>query len=205
MGKGEDYIRLSDEELVAKYQEGDGKAADYLVEKYKNLVRKKVRSYYLTGADTEDLLQEGMLGLFKAIRDYNPGKDTIFMTFASICISRHIRSVITSYNRKKNVPLNTYVSFDETINDGEEQNNVKVVDTLVSETKQNPEELLIAKEEFISIQTIISNDLSEFEQQVLELYIEGLTYAEIAGILDKQPKSVDNAIQRIRNKISKKC
>lgn len=205
MGKGEDYIRLSDEELVAKYQEGDGKAADYLVEKYKNLVRKKVRSYYLTGADTEDLLQEGMLGLFKAIRDYKPGKDTIFMTFASICISRHIRSVITSYNRKKNVPLNTYVSFDETINDGEEQNNVKVVDTLVSETKQNPEELLIAKEEFISIQTIISNDLSEFEQQVLELYIEGLTYAEIAGILDKQPKSVDNAIQRIRNKISKKC
>lgn len=205
MGIRETYSRLSDEELVAKYHDGDGKAADFLVEKYKNLVRKKVRSYYLVGADSEDLLQEGMLGLFKAIRDYNPDKDAIFMTFASICISRHIRSVITSYNRKKNAPLNTYVSFDETISDGAEENNVKVVDTLVSETKQNPEEMLIAKEEFINIRTTIDEDLSEFEQQVLELYIEGLTYAEIAGLLDKQPKSIDNAIQRIRNKISKKC
>lgn len=200
----DEYGKYSDEELVAKYHNGDNKAADFLVEKYKNLVRKKVRSYYLVGADSEDLLQEGMLGLFKAIRDYNPNKDAIFMTFASLCISRHIRSVMTSYNRKKNIPLNNYVSFDETISDGAEENNVKVVDTLVSESKLNPEDLLIAKEQFVNIQASINNDLSKFEQQVLELYIEGLSYTEIAKILEKSAKSIDNAIQRIRNKISKK-
>lgn len=200
----DEYGKYSDEELVAKYHNGDNKAADFLVEKYKNLVRKKVRSYYLVGADSEDLLQEGMLGLFKAIRDYNPNKDAIFMTFASLCISRHIRSVMTSYNRKKNIPLNNYVSFDETISDGAEENNVKVVDTLVSGSKLNPEDLLIAKEQFVNIQASINNDLSKFEQQVLELYIEGLSYTEIAKILEKSAKSIDNAIQRIRNKISKK-
>lgn len=201
---GDNYSKMSDEDLVLRYQGGDLKAADFLVEKYKNLVRKNVRSYYLVGADNEDLIQEGMVGLFKAIRDYNPKRDTIFMTFASLCISRHIRSVVTSYNRKKNGPLNTYVSFDEKIND-DTDDSFTVKDTLYSETRHNPEELLIAKEQIVTIKTLIDENLSKFERQVLELYIEGLSYTEIAKIVAKPPKSIDNAIQRIRNKISKNC
>lgn len=199
------YKMFSDEELVAKYHSGDEKAADYLIEKYKNLVRKNVRSYYLAGADSEDLLQEGMLGLFKAIRDYNPEKDALFMTFASLCVSRHIRSTITRYNRKKNGPLNGYVSFEETINDNESDEDIKLVDTLVADSMKNPEEMLIAKEQVIKIQTCMNNNLSKFEKNVVELYIEGLSYAEIGEKLQKPVKSIDNAIQRIRNKILKNC
>lgn len=158
------YKLLSDEELVAKYHSGDEKAADYLIEKYKNLVRKNVRSYYLAGADNEDLLQEGMLGLFKAIRDYNPDRDAVFMTFASLCVSRHIRSTITRYNRKKNGPLNGYVSFEETINDNGSDEDIKLVDTLVDDSMKNPEEMIIAKEQVIRIQTCMDNDLSKFEK-----------------------------------------
>lgn len=199
------YKLLSDEELVAKYHSGDEKAADYLIEKYKNLVRKNVRSYYLAGADNEDLLQEGMLGLFKAIRDYNPDRDALFMTFASLCVSRHIRSTITRYNRKKNGPLNGYVSFEETINDNGSDEDIKLVDTLVDDSMKNPEEMIIAKEQVIRIQTCMDNDLSKFEKNVVELYIEGLSYAEIGERLQKPVKSIDNAIQRIRNKILKNC
>ena len=164
-----------------------------------------MRSYYLAGADNEDLLQEGMLGLFKAIRDYNPEKDALFMTFASLCVSRHIRSTITRYNRKKNGPLNGYVSFEETINDNESDEDIKLVDTLVADSMKNPEEMLIAKEQVIKIQTCMNNDLSKFEKNVVELYIEGLSYAEIGEKLQKPVKSIDNAIQRIRNKILKNC
>lgn len=193
---------MSDEELVEIYRNGDGRAADVLMEKYKNLVRKKARSYYLAGADNEDLLQEGMLGLFKAIRDYRADREANFMTFASLCISRHIRSVVTTYNRKKNSPLNTYVSFDELICD-EDGTGVRLADTLTDESDSNPERLVIGRESTDNIRTEINNNLSRMEKQVLKLYMEGLSYARIAGILNKSTKSVDNAIQRIRNKISK--
>lgn len=200
MGKNE-YNKLSDEELVALYQNGDFEAANYLVEKYKNLVRMKVRSYYLVGADNEDLIQEGMIGLFKAIRDFKQDKDTHFMTFASLCIARHIRTIVTSYNRKKNGPLNSYVSFEETITD-EKGDGIRLMDTIAAD-HSNPESLIIGKEQIVNIQKEIEDNLSKFEKQVLELYMEGLSYLEIANLLEKPEKSIDNAIQRIRNKISK--
>lgn len=198
-----EYIKLSDEELVALYHDNDMKAADYLINKYKNLVRQKARSYYLAGADNEDLIQEGMVGLFKAIRDYTTDREANFMTFASLCISRNILSAVTRYNRKGNSPLNESVSFEEKVF-GDEDCEVKVIDTLVSEEGMNPEALFIAKEQAGIFVTEIDGLLSKFEKEVLVLYREGFSYREIGIELQKSEKAIDNAIQRIRNKISKK-
>lgn len=195
------YARMSDEELVALYHAGDGKAADRLVDKYKNLVRMKARAFFLTGADNDDLLQEGMIGLYKAIRDYNPDKDTVFMTFASLCIGRQIRTAMTSYNRRKNSPLNTYISLDTPVTD-EMGDDARLGDVIPSEDELNPEALLIDKEQSERFIKTLYGSLSKLELRVLELYREGLSYAEIAAHLDKTTKAVDNAIQRIRSKIS---
>ncbi len=195
------YEKLADEELVAMYHSGDNMAAEYLVEKYKNLVRMKARSYFLIGADNDDLLQEGMIGLYKAIRDYNSDRDAIFMTFASLCISRQIRTAVTSYNRMKNTPLNTYISLDTPITD-EQGDDARLSDVIASVSERNPEQLFIDKEQSERMVAQIFHSLSRMECQVLELYIEGLSYSEIAAYLDKTPKAIDNAIQRIRNKIN---
>lgn len=199
MNKG--YAKMSDEELVAMYHKGDESAADWLVDKYKNLVRMKARAFFLTGADNDDLIQEGMIGLYKAIRDYNPGKDTVFMTFASLCIGRQIRTAMTFYNRRKNSPLNTYISLDTPVTD-EMGDDAKLGDVIPSEDELNPEALLIDKEQTERFIEALYRNLSKLELQVLELYREGLSYGEIAAHLDKTTKAVDNAIQRIRSKIN---
>lgn len=196
-----EYSRMSDEELVAMYHAGDEGAADWLVDKYKNLVRMKARAFFLTGADNDDLLQEGMIGLYKAIRDYNPGKDAVFMTFASLCIGRQIRTAMTSYNRRKNSPLNTYISLDTPVTD-EMGDDARLGDVIPSEDELNPEALLIDKEQTERFIEALYGNLSKLELQVLELYREGLSYGEIAAHLNKTTKAVDNAIQRIRSKIS---
>ena len=203
MIKREAYNKLSDEELVVRYHSGDNEAADYLVDKYKNLVRMRARTYFLAGADNDDLIQEGMIGLYKAIRSYNSEKKVAFMTFASLCISRQIMTAVTASNRQKNSPLNTYISLDTPVTD-EQGENVVLSDVIASKEDGNPEDLFIAKEQSgLTIAKIFSS-LSKMERQVLELYMEGLSYTEIATVLNKPPKSIDNAIQRIRGKYSQK-
>lgn len=204
MTVSEGYRKLSDEELVARYQDGDDNAAEFLIDKYKNLVRKCARSYYLIGADHEDLLQEGMIGLFKAIRAYKPDRDAVFMTFATLCVGRHIRSAVASYNRKSNEPLNNSVSLEAVMEDRDGKGKgVTRIEAIADKEASNPEVLILSRERAELIKNEIRNNLSKFEKQVLELYDEGFSYARIGEILGKSAKAIDNAIQRIRNKISK--
>lgn len=195
------YEKLSDEELVAKYHDGDNGAADFLMEKYKNFVRMKARAYFLAGADNDDLIQEGMIGLYKAVRDYNPHRDTIFMTFASLCVARQIRSAMTAHNRKKNSPLNSYISLDTPVTD-EMGESAKLSDVITSADEKSPEDLIIDQEQNSGLMNAIFENLSKMETLVLELYVEGLSYSEIAQQMGKTEKAVDNAIQRIRSKIN---
>ena len=201
MGASEMYNKMSDEELVLRYNNGDNGAADFLMEKYKNLVRMKARSYFLVGADNDDLIQEGMIGLYKAIRDYKQDKNVVFMVFASLCINRQIMSAVTSYNRQKNSPLNNYLSLDTPVTD-EQGDEAVLSDVIASKLEKNPEDLFIAKEQSTQLIAEVFGLLSKMERIVLELYMEGLSYNEIAEVLNKQPKAIDNAIQRIRNKIN---
>ena len=169
-----------DEELIDMYRAGDEQAIEYIFERYKYIVRKKAKAMFLAGGDSDDLIQEGMIGLYKAVRDYDKQKDASFMTFAGMCINRQILNAVTASNRKKNTPLNTYVSFDEPV---------------------NPEDDSQVKAE--SLEDKLYSVLSDFEKNVLELYMSGKDYIAIAQMLDKPPKSIDNAIQRIRNKVDK--
>ena len=197
----ESYLKLTDEELVLKYHNGDDDAADYLVCKYKNLVRMHSRPYFLVGADSDDLIQEAMIGLYKAIRDYKQDKGVAFMTFASLCINRQIITAVDSYNRQNNGPLNTYVSFDTPVAD-ESDGDAVLSDVISSEEKLNPETIFIAAEQASQFLTQIKNNLSKLESQIFELYRNGFSYAEMAYELGITTKTVDNAIQRIRNKIN---
>ena len=181
-----------DEELIDMYRAGNEQAIEYIFERYKYIVRKKAKAMFLAGGDSDDLIQEGMIGLYKAVRDYDKQKDASFMTFAGMCINRQILNAVTASNRKKNTPLNTYVSFDEPVNP-EDDSQVKLVDVLKSDKEQNPERLFIDQENAESLE----------DKNVLELYMSGKDYIAIAQMLDKPPKSIDNAIQRIRNKVDK--
>ena len=196
------YQNMSDEELIAALRSGEKEITDYLMDKYKSLVKKKAKALYLIGGETDDLIQEGMIGLYKAVRDYDKQKDASFMTFAGMCINRQILNAVTASNRKKNTPLNTYVSFDEPVNP-EDDSQVKLVDVLKSDKEQNPERLFIDQENAESLEDKLYSVLSDFEKNVLELYMSGKDYIAIAQMLDKPPKSIDNAIQRIRNKVDK--
>ena len=180
-----------DEELIDMYRAGNEQAIEYIFERYKYIVRKKAKAMFLAGGDSDDLIQEGMIGLYKAVRDYDKKKDASFMTFAGMCINRQILNAVTASNRKKNTPLNTYVSFDEPVNP-EDDSQVKLVDVLKSD-QENAE----------SLEDKLYSVLSDFEKNVLELYMSGKDYIAIAQMLDKPPKSIDNAIQRIRNKVDK--
>lgn len=195
------YNKMSDEELVLRYHNGDNGAADFLVEKYKNLVRMKARTYFLVGADNDDLIQEGMIGLYKSIRDYREDKNVVFMVFASLCINRQIMTAVTAYNRQKNSPLNNYLSLDTPVTD-EQGDDAVLSDVIASRDEENPEDLFIAKEQSGQLITEVFELLSKMEKTVLELYVEGLSYSEIGKVLNKSPKAIDNAIQRIRNKIN---
>nr|MBQ8253445.1 sigma-70 family RNA polymerase sigma factor [Lachnospiraceae bacterium] len=185
-------------------REGNQEVMDYLMDKYKNLVRSKAKSMYILGADTEDLIQEGMIGLFKAVRDYDFGRDAGFYTFADLCISRQIYTAVQASGRKKHMPLNTYISFyskvaDETGDDGQA---VHLENVLESEDK-NPEEKLIDRENVEYIEQIIQSQLSSMERQVLDLYLTGMGTGEVSRVLGIDEKSADNALQRAKSKIRK--
>lgn len=201
MGYIDKYKKMSDEELVLKYRNGDEKAVEFLLEKYKNLVRKEARAYFLEGADGDDLLQEGMIGLYRAIRDYKSDKNVAFMVFASLCIKRQIKTAVTRSNRLKNKPLNDYVSFDTPIMDEQGEESV-LLDVIPSNEDVNPEKLVIEREQSSQLLTEVFDALSKMEEEVLELFMEGLSYNEIAELINKSPKAVDNAMQRIRSKIN---
>lgn len=197
------YDTLTDEEIICCIREGDKEGTDYLLEKYKNLVRKKARALYLIGGDNDDLIQEGMIGLYKAIRDYDAGKETIFRSFASVCIDRQLYNAVKGANRLKNSPLNSYVSLDIPMEArGNEENGAPTLGEMIEWTGvSNPEDILIDRERVGKIEQYIRQNLSEFEQNVVNLYIEGLNYQQIAKELEKTPKSIDNALQRIKKKL----
>lgn len=200
----EKYKELSDEELLEKVQTGDTGAVDYILEKYKNLVRQKARTLFLIGGDKDDLIQEGMIGLYKAIRDFKIEKDHKFYPFAKMCISRQIYSAIKASNRKKNMPLNTYISIYAPVYTKNEEGKTIWLETMI-ETRQtqNPEKMIIDKERVTVIETELSKCLSNFEKEVLGLYLEGRKYGQIAIRLQKSPKSIDNALQRIKGKLNR--
>ena len=189
------YEEMTDEELIDQLREGDRQVMDYICDKYKNLVRSKAKSMYILGGDSEDLIQEGMLGLFKAVRDYKPGKEASFATFAGLCIDRQMYSAVASSQRQKHQPLNSFVSLSEPVSEQE----LRLVD------EETPEEIMISRENVIGMHERIKERLSKFEYQVLELYLKGYDYTQIAEKLGKQPKAIDNALQRIRSKVREVC
>ena len=187
------YDGIKDEELISRFKNGESEILDYLMEKYKNMVRKKARTMFLIGGENDDLIQEGMIGLFKAVRDYQPARDAAFQTFASICVDRQIYNAIQSSNRQKHQPLNSYISLSE--QDGENEEH------LGDNWGENPESIIIDQENVQDLEQEITATLSPMENQVLEYYLAGNGYGEIAQIMGKTPKSIDNALQRIRIKI----
>lgn len=195
------YEHTRDEELIDRLREGENSIMDYIMDKYKNLVRSKAKSMYILGADTEDLIQEGMIGLFKAVRDYDCGRDASFYTFADLCISRQMYTAVQASQRKKHWPLNSYVSLST---EAKEQENEKVLQDIVAVDEQNnPEAMFLDKERTEFLETQIDKELSAFEKQVLDLYLTGMTYSEIARVLGRDDKSTDNALQRVKSKIKK--
>lgn len=194
------YSDFTDEELVIRARDGEEEITEYLMDKYKNLVRSKASTMYILGADREDLIQEGMIGLFKAVRDYDSGRDASFYTFAELCISRQMYTALQASGRKKHSPLNTYVSIYQ---GHDEEEGAGLIEALENQKERNPEEIFIDKENVAAIETIIENDLSAFEKQVLELSMMGMGYVEIAKLLGKDGKSTDNALSRVKVKIRK--
>lgn len=203
----EEYRTLSDDELIGRTRQGDNRAVDILMEKYKGFVRHRAKSMYILGGDSDDLIQEGMIGLFKAIRDYDPDRDASFQTFAKLCITRQMYSAVTSYGRKKHQPLNTAVSLNMEVqgngSDGSDENNMPLLDTVAASADSDPEEYLIEKENLEQLEEKIETELSPFEKQVLELHLTGMGYVEIAHVLGRDEKSTDNALQRIRKKLKR--
>ena len=198
-GKGQTaYDRLSDEALLPQHRAGDAAIMDYVLDKYKPLVRKKANAMFLIGGDTDDLIQEGMIGLFKAVQDYDPKEGASFSSFAGLCVSRQMYTAIKASQRKKHAPLNSYVSLDEEPdNDGQ----IPLTEVLQSLTNGNPEDMVIDQENVEAFQKKIEKCLSKMEKEVLALTLQGLDYHQVAQIMDKSPKSIDNALQRIRAKI----
>lgn len=190
----ENYSQKSDEAIILRIRQGETEALEYILEKYKDLVRKKARKLFLIGGDQDDLIQEGMIGLYKAVRDYDESREGSFKAFADLCVSRQIYDAIKASNRQKNIPLNTYVSFYAPFFDEKGSN-------LFADNKENPEVLLIDRENVLALEKEFETVLSEFEKEVLALYLEGLKYQQIALRINREPKSVDNALQRIKTKI----
>ncbi len=195
------YSDMTDEEIVELAQQGEQFAVEYLVDKYKNFVRAKARSYFLIGADKEDIIQEGMIGLFKAIRDYKLDKLTSFRAFAELCITRQIITAIKTATRQKHIPLNSYVSLNKPVYD--EESDRTLIDILSTTKITNPEEIIISREEFIFIEKKMGEILSSLEWKVLMAYLEGKSYQEIAVELKRHVKSIDNALQRVKRKLEK--
>jgi len=195
------YKSMTDEQLIDMLREGKEEITDYIMNKYKNLVRKKAKAMFLIGGESDDLIQEGMIGLFKAIRDYNGEKEASFYSFAELCISRQLYTAVQASNRLKHIPLNSYVSLYMDVNRSTEEE-TPLLEVLQSLTVKSPEEKFIDQESVSDIEDQLEKNLSKFENEVLKLYITGLGYIQIAELLDKPAKSVDNALQRIKSKLS---
>lgn len=191
------YQSLTDEELIEQLRLGDERIMDFVLDKYKPLVRKKANAMYLIGGDTDDLIQEGMIGLFKAIRDYNGEKESSFFHFAEICISRQLYTVVEASNRKKHAPLNSYVS----LYSGTNEEGVVLADSLTAAATEDPEQIMIDQENLAQFLEKVKERLSKMESRVLEQYLAGLSYIQIAEAMGKTPKTIDNALQRIKSKI----
>lgn len=199
--KKERYEEMTDEEIALLARDGDDAAQEFLLNKYKNFVRSKARSYFLIGADHEDIVQEGMIGLFKAIRDFRPDKLSSFRAFAELCVTRQIITAIKTATRQKHIPLNSYVSLNRPIYD--EESDRTLMDVLSEVQMAGPEELLISREDYSSVENRISEVLSDLEMEVLNSYLEGKSYQEIARDLHRHVKSIDNALQRVKRKLEK--
>lgn len=196
---------LSEEAIIQRAQAQDNDAIDFLMKKYKSVVRKKTRTLFMIGGDRDDLIQEGMIGLFKAIRSFEPDKEASFATFAELCISRQLYSAIKSSNRLKNLPLNTYISIYSlaySSEDGDSGGDF-MLDKSLSSLEMSPEEILINRESAQNVKENLAECLSKMEKEVFELYLSGLTYQEIAQKMQKEPKAIDNALQRIKAKVNK--
>ena len=198
-----DLGKMTDEQLIELLREGKTEITDYLMEKYKDMVRKQARAMYLWGGENDDLIQEGMIGLFKAVRDYDCGRDASFYTFADLCISRQMYTAVQASQRLKHTPLNTYVSLDshgrtEEDRDPETQT---LAELLTDKTGRNPEELFLDKERVAYLENRIATELSELERQVLDLYITGMSYTQIAKVLRRSEKATENALTRAKQKI----
>lgn len=195
------YEGMTDEDVVALCRTGDSVAVEYLLNKYKNFVRSKARSYFLIGADHEDIVQEGMIGLYKAIRDFRPEKLASFRAFAELCITRQIITAIKTATRQKHIPLNSYVSLNKPLYD--EESDRTLLDVCAEGHSSNPEELIISQEDLRGIHQRIDEVLSDLEQEVLAAYLDGKRYQEIADNLGRHVKSIDNALQRVKRKLER--
>ena len=196
-----DYEQMTDEEIARLAQAGDEEASAFLLRKYKNFVRSKAHSYFLVGADHEDIVQEGMIGLFKAIRDFRPEKLASFHAFAEICVTRQIITAIKTATRQKHIPLNSYISLNKPIY--EEESDRTLMDIITETQVADPEEMLIGRESYSNIESRIQESLSPFERRVMEAYMDGKSYQEIAEALGRHVKSIDDALQRIKRKLEK--
>ncbi|WEK53827.1 MAG: RNA polymerase sporulation sigma factor SigH [Candidatus Cohnella colombiensis] len=196
-----DYDFKADEDIVEMVRFGNSDALEFLINKYRNFVRAKARSYFLIGAEREDIVQEGMIGLYKAIRDFKGDKLASFKAFAELCITRQIITAIKTATRQKHIPLNSYVSLDKPIYD--EDSDRTLLDVICGSRVCDPEEMLINQEEFYGLEDKMSEILSDLERKVLMLYLDGRSYQEIAVDLDRHVKSIDNALQRVKRKLER--
>jgi RNA polymerase sporulation-specific sigma factor len=199
-----EYSKCDDETLIEMYRMGNETAIEVLFDRYKNLVRKKAKAMYIAGGDSDDLIQEGMIGLYKAARGYDDSKGIPFAGFASLCIDRQIMTAVTASNREKNVPLNNYVSFEmPAYSDDDNDNVMRLADVITDDSDQNPEFIFIDKEYAKDFKEKLSQELSPLERKVLSYHMNGMDYRQIAEKLGKPPKSIDNALQRIKAKAHK--
>lgn len=198
------YYSMSDEEILEKIKAEDKKALDFLICKYKDLVTSKVGKYFIVGAEKEDIVQEGLIGLYKAIKDYKGNKQNSFKSFANLCIERQLITAIKTSNRQKHMPLNSYLSLNMSAYDNDdENNNMEIMEVLDANVVEDPLDTITKKEYMSNVESVIDSSLSDFEKKVLSRYIQGESYIKIAEVLDAPVKSVDNAIQRIRKKTVK--
>lgn len=195
------FENMTDEEVVAKAKEDNVLAQEYLLHKYRKFVRAKARSYFLIGAEREDIIQEGMIGLYKAIRDFKGDKLSSFRAFAELCVTRQIITAIKTATRQKHIPLNSYVSLNKPIY--EEDSDRTLMDVVSGVKVANPEDMIISREEFVDIENKMNNILSDLEWRVLISYLDGKSYQEIATELNRHIKSIDNALQRVKRKLEK--
>ncbi len=196
----DDFASFSDENLAVLAQQGDDKALDFLLSKYRVFVRNKSLSYFIIGADRDDIIQEGMIGLFKAVRDFSTERGVTFKTFADVCVTRQILTAVKNASRQKHAPLNFYVSLNKPVFDDDDSS---LSDIVACENNSNPEQIIINKESFDTLGSEMTRILSQFELLVLSLYLQGHSYVNIAKAIGKDSKSIDNALQRIKKKFEK--